>query len=135
LSYALDTLRGLGATMQLWQTLHSTTPFRCISADHQLRGPRRQDAAQSPRAAAQERSREHPPTPTTPFSANDSDTKEKAASSSRSEGFHSASVPRGRRGGVGADLEDQARPGHRARRESGLLRLGSAGVAGESATV
>lgn len=50
LSYALDTLRGLGTTTRERHTLHSTTPFRCISAGHQLRRPRlRRDAAQSPR--------------------------------------------------------------------------------------
>jgi hypothetical protein len=48
LSYALDTLRGLGTTTREWHTLHSTTPFRCISAGHQLSRLRlRRDAAQS----------------------------------------------------------------------------------------
>ena len=40
LSYALDTLRGLGTTTRERQTLHSTTPFRCISVGNQLHRPR-----------------------------------------------------------------------------------------------
>jgi hypothetical protein len=108
LSYALDTLRGLGTTTRERHTLHSTTPFRCISAGHQLSRLRlRRDAAQSPRPP-----RDHESIhlqATAHFQQISGNTSERTAWASRSEGLHSASVPRDRRSGVGADLADLAR--------------------------
>ena len=108
LSYALETLRGLGTTSRERHVVHSITPFRCISPESTPQ-EHAADYGTMPLSTGGVRARGIPGTllePAHRFSQSAAAHPRWVEEKSGSEGYGLATVPRRRRGVVGGDLAD-----------------------------